>query len=225
MDLLLKLNNCLDLQAPAYANDLILHTPSSVCSRNVNRIQTELQEAELWTLLNDTKYSYQKTELMPFGRSRGRSFTLPITFGGTTIASATKVHYLGVVLNSRLSWTDQIAATATKTSFRLTSMRRICGKYWGITRNVMMRFHIGAVLAVIAYAARFWKTSTPGRQHQIAKVQRRAQLMISGAVFSASFAALNVEKGILPMHLQLIQRGVFDYLRLTSVCGKNLPAT
>lgn len=108
-----------------------------------------------------------------------------------------------------------------KTNYRLGALRPVCRMFWGISRKIMRRYYVSAILPMIAFATLRWCTASPGRIKSLARIQRRAQLLITGGRFATSFAALNVESRLLPFDLYLKQRAMIKVMRLQALQYKN----
>lgn len=139
-----------------------------------------------------------KTDLTHLNRGRLRQFTLPLSFGDFFVAPAPTLRYAEVLLDSRLSRSNNVAETMSKASFRLASMNLppLLGCHKICNEPILRR----------RSATSIYLRSTLLEQHIIWPItSRRAQLMISGAML-ITYAALNKEAGLLSMHPQLRQK-------------------
>lgn len=75
--------------------------------------------------------------------------------------------------------------------------------FWGLPPGTMRLYYIGAVLPVLCYAAICWSTVTQGELDGLPRIQRRALLLITGAMETTPTSALEVESQIAPFDLYI----------------------
>ena len=106
-----------------------------------------------------------KTELVAFTRRKLPGFFKPRLFG-TTLHSSTSVKYLGVILDSRMTWKERLIVKVGKAQNLLRACRRACGVTWGLRSRVVHWLYVSAIRPPVTFASMLW---WPGCQTASAK--------------------------------------------------------
>jgi hypothetical protein len=73
----------------------------------MENLQTDLNRLGKWAVENAIKINPTKSKVVCFTRARVKE-PLNYTLGGTVIPEASTCKYLGIILRSDLSWSDQV---------------------------------------------------------------------------------------------------------------------
>ncbi|XP_041377391.1 uncharacterized protein LOC121389807 [Gigantopelta aegis] len=68
--------------------------------------------------------------------------------------------YLGVKLDKRLTWRDQIQKMESKAIQRLSIMKKLAGTKWGSNSKTLKQVYTGSVRAVMEYGSTSWKKTS-----------------------------------------------------------------
>jgi hypothetical protein len=79
----------------------------------MENLQTDLNRLGKWAVENAMKINPTKSKVVCFTRARVKE-PLNYTIGGTVIPEASRCKYLGLILRSDLSWSDQVNYTVKK---------------------------------------------------------------------------------------------------------------
>ena len=105
-----------------------------------------------------------------------------------------QVKYLGVILYSKLNWSNHIDVKCNKTLISLCQLRRSVGNTWGLTPRTMRWMYTAIIRPSLTYAAVVWwprvelKTASCKLEH----LQRLACLLITGALRTTPTKALEI---------------------------------
>lgn len=146
---------------------------------NIDTIEKGLEQVRLWESANSMEFSYHKTKLMHLSCKRGFPLDHSVPSRDYVIEPTNKVRILGVWLDSCLTWKHHIAEAAQRASYRLNSLKPMCKMFWGATRMTMRHFYVRAVLPALTHATFAWCNVTGERLQKLAKVHRRARLLIT----------------------------------------------
>jgi hypothetical protein len=125
-----------------------------------------------------------KTGLVVFTRKRKvPGFFQPYLFG-RVVKRTISVKYLGVILDSRLTWKEHVDAKAKMAQNLLWACRRACGRVWSLGPRVVHWLYVSVIRPSITFASSLW---WPGCQaassrSKLRRVQRWACLGITGGV-------------------------------------------
>jgi hypothetical protein len=127
-----------------------------------------------------------------------------LLFNKTTQLSS-KVKYLGLMLDKRLTWKRQLDEVINKAYEAFWTCRGTFGKTWGLEPKMIYWIYTVVVRPIVTYAATIWwpRVNLKASQAELSKLQRMACLGITGAIRTTPTAAMAVLLGLPPLHLQL----------------------
>ncbi|CAL4077635.1 unnamed protein product, partial [Meganyctiphanes norvegica] len=116
-----------------------------------------------------------------------------------------QVKYLGVILDSKMSWRPHCQDRVRKATIALMQCRRAIGKSWGLKPRQALWIFTAIIRPILAYAAVIWINATNSRTlvAMLQKVQRLACITITSAFPSTPTAALETLLQIPPIDVFL----------------------
>ena len=136
-----------------YADDLAV----TVEGQQREEIQTYAQKAanfiEQWAAEKEIILSEEKTTMMMFTSEKRQAPDPDIFLNGLKIRCTESVRYLGVLLDSQLTWEKHIEEIITAVDRRQMLINAICNKKYEVPRDVLMQFSKGIILGKIDYAS------------------------------------------------------------------------
>ena len=138
---------------------------------------------------------------------------------GEEIRLVDRVTYLGVVLDSKLSWIPHITEKSTKANRCLLLCRRAVGQTWGLSPKVMMWIYKTMIRPIMSYAVTVWAAGLETRtcDSKLTFLQRRACMSVSSAYPGTPSAALEMLLGLPPLPLFLKGLAVTGAYRLKQI--------
>jgi len=97
-----------DLRAPVklYADDVLLYATIN-CYTDCVALQNDLKLLQKWAVDWEIQFNFTKCEFLRVTK-RKNPILATYTIGGSVIQEASYVKYLGVTIDSQLSWNDHI---------------------------------------------------------------------------------------------------------------------
>jgi ribonuclease HI len=205
-NLLRKLGEVPGIYAQAYADDVVILATGLESLTLSGRIQDGISAVADWSQTCGLKISTEKTTAVMFTWRRKWIYHAP-RYAGAAIQLVKNVTYLGVTLDSKLSWIPHITNRTTKANRCLAMCRRAVGTQWGLAPKVMLWVYKTLIRPVISYATTVW---CPGLDKHTAilkltQLQRRACLAITSAYPGTPTKALEMLLGL--PRLDLFLRG------------------
>jgi hypothetical protein len=115
-----------------FADDFQIYSHSSVSDlpNTILNMNKDLQSISYWTKQNHLRINSSKTQTIIIGYPRLLTqihlSDLPkLSIDGSPISFVKKIKYLGVTLNERLTWTDQVITTCGRVFGALHSLKRL----------------------------------------------------------------------------------------------------
>ncbi|TKA77911.1 hypothetical protein B0A49_04302 [Cryomyces minteri] len=189
--------------------------PTTNCE-TLKRIYTE--QCTPWSRKFGSVFAPDKFDLMHFVPARYRTkfnINAPLHLPGHTVTPRQGIRYLGVYLDSALTWSkhiEQVQADATRLLSGLTSL---AGSTWGTRLTSLIKVYRGIVLAKALFCCSVWYIPDRGEGYAHAEraaiqkleaIQKEAARTISGAFRRTAGSALNVELNLLAMKQELEKR-------------------
>jgi len=210
----------------AFADDLAI-VIGGLCTATIRaKCQRYMNCINSWCLSVGVKISAVKTQAIMFTRKRKWSLDRPLALNGQSITLVTEVRYLGVTLDSKLSWRPHIENQCAKATKHLFMFKSACNKLWGLKPVYIKWIYERVVIPALSYGAIVWAHKAISNQSLatlLNRVHRVALLLITGAFSSTSSTALEIITGILPLDLSIKLLAVDTSVRLKTT-GHWLPA-
>ncbi|KAL7724938.1 hypothetical protein ACLKA6_007542 [Drosophila palustris] len=157
---------------------------------------------------------------VPFTRKRILNLTNP-TVNGTQIEFSNEAVYLGVTLDSKLTWNSQLSKTINKATRAFFACNRLFGRTWGLTPKMIFWSFTTIVKPILTYAAVAWWTKVTQRKAKtdLSKLQRLVCVGMTGAMSTCPTDALGIITGISPLPILIEKEACLGALRLQGVAN------
>jgi len=166
-------------------------------------MQCALSTVELWCNKVGLSVNPDKTELVAFARKRKLQGFFEPQLSGFKLHLSGSVKYLGVILDSRLTWREHVEVKVRKAHILLWACRRACGMGWGLRPKVAQWLYVTIVCPTVSSASLvLWPGClTAITKSKLSKVQRLACLEITGAFRTTPTGAMEALVGLPPLDL------------------------
>ena len=146
--------------------------------------QKSLNNINLWCRKSGLKLSHLKTHCVMFTKRRNWSFSRPLKVDGIEIEVQKSTKFLGIILDSKLSWNEHIENVCKKAKGILMQCRKAVGPTWGFKPATMRWVYEVMVRPVLGYGATIWLNGSPvykGRPPK-SRIFKPPPLPLSGCV-------------------------------------------
>lgn len=191
----------------AYADDLAVVTVAKTALEIEEKTNHALSCIDNWMKNHGLELAPEKSEAVLL---IGRKTCSPvhIHINGTQIQLSDSVKYLGVILDTRLSFKQHVDFVTKKAATRVETLQRILPRQGGA--SYMKRRLLNSVVeSTILYAAPVWHQATEVKSYvkKMESVQRRMAISITRSYRTTSTVALQVLAGVIPIDLLIEERG------------------
>mgnify|MGYP002051434539 FL=1 len=150
-----------------YADDTVVYCSGNSISEAQNKLQSCVSKLSHWYSNNKLSINASKSEVMIVNsRWRHPNDEMTITINGDNLNCVQCATYLGVKIDSHLSWNDFIPTLCKKISFKLQRLRRLA---MFVPRHVILKIYVGTIQPCIDYAISVWGQTS---NYNIQKIQR-----------------------------------------------------
>ncbi|KAL5263487.1 hypothetical protein ACHWQZ_G008759 [Mnemiopsis leidyi] len=143
--------------------------------------QKSLNSINAWCKRSGLKLSHLKSHCVMFTNRRNWSFDRPLKVDGAEIDVLGSTKFLGIILDSKLSWNEHIDNLCKKTKGILMQCRCVVGPTWGFKPATMRWVYDVMVKPILSYGATIWVNGTKTKHNQqlLSGVQRLANVIIT----------------------------------------------
>ena len=183
-----------------YADDIAIWYTSSNLELVRHKLQEALHEIEIWCWRWKLKISHTKSVVLVFTNKKRKDITLKMN--GHVLPHCEQFKFLGMWLDSKLTWSVHINAIIDKCKKRLNLLRCVSGTLWGNKYEILMMIYKGLILSILDYGSEMYDSACISLKKKIYSIQYRALKIITGTIYNVSLESLQVLTGELPLYLR-----------------------
>jgi hypothetical protein len=127
VDRLLTVTNNLGFSTFGYADDIVIIVQGKFANTIREIMQNSLNMVAKWAVKVGLNISPHKTAIVPFTNRRKIEGLGSLKLHGKDLKMLDEVKYLGVILDSRLTWNQHLQKIIRKTQTTFALVRRSCG--------------------------------------------------------------------------------------------------
>lgn len=202
--------------AIGYADDIAILVSGKFSGTVSELMQGALRLVEKWCAEEGLSVNPQKTALVPFTRRRNPLGGRSLYLYGAPLTAGREVKYLGVTLDTGLTFKPHLDRITNRAVTALWTCRRMFGRKWGLNPRMIHWIYNAMVIPIVTYASLVWWPRTLLRDCKMAlgKVQRMACLGITGAMTTTPTAAMETLLNLPPLHLVVKARALGGAYRM-----------
>jgi hypothetical protein len=214
-ELLTKLNKKhIDTQAYSDDGTIIVtgkHLPS-LCTKT----QMGINMAVEWSTKNDLTIHPNKTNMVLFTNKKTNQGWNPPKIGNTPIPLQQSFKYLGIILDSKLTFKEHIRQKCDSTMRTFFQVKQAISSKWGLSPKIVKWIYTTVIRPRMTYAAIIWWERSTYTQEikSLQKIQRLATTSITGAMKTTPNIALDSITGLIPLHIHIRAEAMKAYIRM-----------
>ena len=188
----------------AFADDVLIWDVVSTSVGTPGRVQDALAYIEDWSATWGLVFDVAKCKALDV-TSRRKVERLHLRLGDRTIPQVDEIKYLGVWIDSRLTWRKHLEATCTTCLQRLRVIRRLCATHWGLHPAVVSTLVEATVFSRLWYGVAAWGSvvRTQARLEELDRVLRMSAVITLGLLRTTSTVKAIAACGWLPADLHI----------------------
>ena len=154
---------------------------------NAAKINTELDKVYNWLAANKLSLNISKTKYMIFSIKGKKTNDLDIKINNTSLEQVNVFKFLGVHVDSNLSWNTHITYIANKLS-RVNGI--LCRLKHSLPTNILKTIYCALFLPHLYYGICTWGFATHSQTNRLIKLQKKAVRNISKSKYNAHTAEI-----------------------------------
>ena len=207
MDSLLKDFQSGPVKAVGYADDIIIMAAGNDMKINADSVQLALNKVIAWGKDKGLVFNPTKTQAIIFDRAKKYKVSHPsIMMEGQELKFVEQIKYLGMTIQSRLSWTAHVVGQIKKANMLLNRARTVIGREWGLDPERALWVYTAIARPKVTYGSLVWAHSlNKTLVNKLKQMQRKILIAISGALRSTPTEAMEVIAGLIPLDLHIME--------------------
>jgi hypothetical protein len=186
------------LFAILFADDTNLFFNGKTLSEIIKTVNDELKNVFKWLNANKLSLNIKKTHFIVFSTARKRTCTDDnLYINGKRIQRVESTKFLGILLDSNLSWSEHIQYIKCKISKGIGILCKARKKF---KLETLITIYYSFIYPYLTYCIEIWGKASDRYISSIFKLQKRAIRIISSTNYMSHTAPLFHKHDILPLH-------------------------
>ena len=181
-----------------HADDFAVWNASEHTTTATHRIQDTVNRVNSWTEKWALKLNKTKTVSTLFSLSTSKE-KVKLNIADQPVPQVETPTFLGVTLDTRLTWKPHLEAVETRTVKRLSLLKKLAGTSWGANSRILRQVYTGAVRPIAEYAAASWTTAAKVHKNKLDRMQNMGLRTILGAMKSTPVKEMEKTADIEPL--------------------------
>uniref|UniRef100_A0A8C6UW15 Reverse transcriptase domain-containing protein n=4 Tax=Neogobius melanostomus TaxID=47308 RepID=A0A8C6UW15_9GOBI len=183
------------LKLVIFADDTNVFYSNDNYSNLVTNINCELSKLKTWMDINKLSLNLNKTKVMFFGNYNGKPDSVNIE--GVVLDTVSEIKFLGVIIDSKLSWKPHIRHIQGKVSKSISIINK--AKFF-LNYNALFLLYSSLVLPYLNYCVEVWGNNYKSSLHPLVILQKRAVRIIHKVGYYDHTNILFLQSKLLKMH-------------------------
>uniref|UniRef100_A0A6V7LYK6 Reverse transcriptase domain-containing protein n=1 Tax=Bracon brevicornis TaxID=1563983 RepID=A0A6V7LYK6_9HYME len=135
-----------------FADDIALYSIGRDPNEIIENLETSINRLEPWLRSLGLNISTKKTKFMMLSRKKNSNENITIKVKNQQIKRSQSARFLGVTLDSKLTWKEHIKNTETSVNKCISALKTLTRTTWGGEINTLLRIHKSLIRAKMEYA-------------------------------------------------------------------------
>ena len=181
-----------------YVDDFAIYAASKKERHTERLLQTTINRLEQWTKERGMKFSQEKTVAIKFSKRR-RGPIPRINLYRTPINIVESTRYLGLVIDSRLSWKQHVEYLRTNCIPAMNLLKHLSHLSWGADRKTLLKLYTSLVKSKLDYGCQIYSRVKTKILNRLDPIQNECLRACLGAFKSSPAISLCAESGVMPL--------------------------
>ena len=192
-----------NVQLSLFADDSSTYKSGKNLKYIMKEIQRNINQIHRWCQTWGFKVSTEKSSTVIFTNKKQQTKTFkPIMINEKEIKTESKVKFLGMMFDEKLTWEHHIKYIVDKCKKRLNLMRCLAGTKWGASKKCQLILYRTLIRSILDYGCIAYDSTAKIHKKQLQTVQNTALRLCCGAFRSTAASALQVDCGEMPLDLR-----------------------
>lgn len=215
--------------AVSFIDDTAFVVTSPTIEENITKLEQLGAKALDWSRTHACKFDIKKFQLVHFTQNDSKYTPTPLTLNGIEIQASPTAKYLGIIMDRKLRWKEQVEAATAKGKATVLAVSRLTHPTFGMPHKYIRQLYTAVVAPKMEYGLQVWYEpireipdrkrlkGSVGVANQLSKVQRLATILTTGAFRSTASDTLDYHTFLPPVCIRLNTSSFNAAVRLASL--------
>jgi len=182
-------------------------------------MQKAVNKALQWGVENGLDFNAEKTVSVLFTHKRKYPKPQPLYINNNLIPYSDQVKYLGLILDSKLSWNAHINQKIRVAKALILRIHNALGRLWGPSPKLLKWAFTGIVQPALTYGSLVWAKAaqTVSFKKKLKRVNRLALMSMGHFRKSTPTAGMEIVNFLRPLHLHIAREATLAYVRTSGL--------
>ena len=191
------------VHASLYVDDLTIYSSASSTILAERQLQLAIYKLQKWCKETGFKFSEQKTVAMHICRVRRCPKTAhQLTLNNQPISYKDKHKYLGIVMDSSLTWTEHIKQLRQDCGQKMKLLKHLSYTTWGADSKTLIRLYQTLIKPKLEYGREAYGSASASQLKKLDPIQNLALRTATGAFRTSPISSLEVLSGTKSLSFQ-----------------------
>ena len=203
-----------------FVDDFVLYCTSYDAASACKYLQKSIDSVSRWADHNGFKFSTTKTVAVRFARCRRKEVVPNLTLKGTILPYEKEVKFLGLIFDSKLTWTSHIDALKLRVKKSLSILKVVSGFDWGADKKSLLKLYDSLCRSKFDYGCQIYSSACKTKLKELDVVHNMGLRICSGAFRTSPVESIYVDTNELPLQLRREEQGL-RYITRTKSSPQN----
>jgi len=190
-----------DIKYSIYADDCALWISGKCINKLIESMQGALRKVEEWTEKWGFNMAPHKTKAMVF-TNRRKYHTNQLSMTGCPIEFVKTFKFLGVVLDSKLTWARHVRYVRDRCQGDLRLMSVVSARGWGADTQSLRKLYTSLIRPKLEYGCFLFANAAPSILIMLDRIQYAAIRIILGLLRCTPVNLIEAEAGLMPLSIR-----------------------
>lgn len=187
------------LRAAQYADDLLVYTRGGDVPEAMTLLDEAIAPLSDWLRRMGLGISSTKCVLCPFSSKRIELGDIFIEVDGSRVVGSLELKYLGILLDSRLTWIPHIKENVSRASKAINVLKVISKVSWGAAPVLALMVYRGLIRSYLEWGCQLYGSANSAALCMLDRVQNSALRVALGVMSTTPVAMLLSESNEFPL--------------------------
>ena len=201
-----------------YADDFVLYYRTQDITEGKKKIADALSHLEQWCTNSGLNINWMKTKIINFHRKR-KDPPINLTISLHRIEEVQYIKYLGLMVDKKLKWQQQLKYINTKANIFHNFLKKISGKSWGVDPRPLQTIYQQTFEPIIYGSCHIVSHNNLSIQRKFESIQHQLLCYIFKLTPTCGSEALFVETRTVPFQIQALyvsQKLLLNFVQVTN---------
>ena len=209
-----------DVQGSLFVDDLAIYCTRYDAVSACRLLQKAINAVSKWADAHGFKFSTSKTVAVRFTRRRRVEEIPTLTLKGSILPIEEEVKLLGMIFDSRLTWSKHIDQLKLKVKKSLNILKVVSGFNWGADKKSLLKLYRSLCRSKLDYGCQIYSSACKSKLKQLDVVHNMGLRICSGAFKNSPIVSIYVDTNELPLDMRR-EELVLRYMTRVKSAPKN----